>query len=77
MNICKLCGEIIEYSKHDGYWIHIRSNPRHPAMPKDKGESQALDYLRLAIMRCESEKIHKEKLASEIVKIIKEIYNGC
>lgn len=42
----------------------------------NKGQKQALDYLRLAIMRCESEKIHKEKLASEIVKIIKEIYNG-
>jgi len=30
--------------------------------------------LKIAIMRCESEKIHKRKLASEIVKIIKEVY---
>jgi hypothetical protein len=42
----------------------------------NKGQSQALDYLRIAIMRCKSEKIHKSKLASEIVKILKEIYNG-
>ena len=41
-----------------------------------KGQKQALDYLKLAIMRCESEKIHKEKLAKEIVKTIKEVYNG-
>jgi hypothetical protein len=40
-----------------------------------QGQKQALDNLRIAIMRCECEKIHKEKLAKEIVKIIKEVYS--
>ena len=76
MNICELCDRHIKYSYDNGYWIHIGGQYRHPAIPKDipKGQFQSLDYLRLAIMRCESEKIHKEKLANEIVKTIKEIY---
>jgi len=47
-----------------GWWNNIMT----------QGQKQALDNLKLAIMRCDCEKIHKEKLAKEIVKFIKEVY---
>lgn len=39
-SICKACGEPIEYSARDGYWIHLHSNPRHMAEPETLPHTQ-------------------------------------